>query len=112
MRHLCESGLRENRTGRLCGGRRPAQRGASSDPTPSKRANKGARAPAEFVEGRASTKGNPQSESTRRTQCRESVTQAAERIRQAATRKPQEKLTALLRHVTRKRLKDDGAYCR
>ena len=33
MRHLCESGLRENRTGRLCGGRRPAPRGASSDPT-------------------------------------------------------------------------------
>ena len=34
MRHLCESGLRENRTGRLSGGRRPALRGASSDPTP------------------------------------------------------------------------------
>ena len=67
---------------------------------PAKRANKGARAAAESVEGRASTKGNPRSESTRRTQCRESVTQAAERIRQAATRKPQEKLTALLHHVT------------
>ena len=67
---------------------------------PSRRANKGARAPAESVEGRASTKGNPRSESTRRTQCRESVTQAAERIRQAATRKPREKLTALLHHVT------------
>ncbi len=67
---------------------------------PSKRANKGARAPAEPVEGRASTKGNPRSESTRRTQGRESVTQAAERIRQAATRRPQEKLTALLHHVT------------
>jgi len=37
MRHLCESGLRENRTGRLSGGRRPAPRGASSDPTPVKR---------------------------------------------------------------------------
>ena len=33
MRHLCESGLRENRTGRLSGGRRPAPWGASSDPT-------------------------------------------------------------------------------
>ena len=33
MRHLCESGLRENRTGRLSGGRRPDLRGASSDPT-------------------------------------------------------------------------------
>ena len=67
---------------------------------PMKRANKGARAPAESVEGRASTKGNPRGESTRRTQSRESVTQAAERIRQAATRKPREKLTALLHHVT------------
>ncbi len=67
---------------------------------PSKRANNGARASAESVEERASTKGNPRSESTRRTQSRESVTQAAERIRQAATRKPQEKLTALLHHVT------------
>ena len=67
---------------------------------PSKRANNGVRASAEPVEERASTKGNPRSESTRRTQCRESVTQAAERIRQAATRKPREKLTALLHHVT------------
>ena len=67
---------------------------------PSKRTNKGVRTPAESVEGRASTKGNPRSESTRRTQSRASVTQAAERVRQAATRKPQEKLTALLHHVT------------
>ena len=34
MRHLCESGLRENCTSRLSGGRRPAPTGASSDPTP------------------------------------------------------------------------------
>ena len=67
---------------------------------PSKRANKGTGVPAEPVEGRASAKGNPRSESTRRTQSRESVTQVAGRIRQAATRKPQEKLTALLHHVT------------
>ena len=57
MRHLCESGSRENCTSRLSGGRRPAPTGASSDPTPSKRANKGVQVPAEFVEGRASTKG-------------------------------------------------------
>ena len=48
-----------------------------------KAANKGVQVPAEFVEGRASTKGNPQSESTRRTQRRKSVSQAAGRIRQA-----------------------------
>ena len=41
MRHLCESGLRENRTGRLSGGRRLALRGASSDPTALKGANNG-----------------------------------------------------------------------
>ena len=34
LRHLCESGLRENCTSRLSGGRRPAPTGASSDPTP------------------------------------------------------------------------------
>ena len=63
---------------------------------PMKAANKGANAPAELPEGRASTKGNSQDQSTYRTQGRVSVSQAVERIRQAATRKPQEKLTALL----------------
>ena len=65
-----------------------------------KAANKGAKAPAELPEGRASTKGNSQDQSTYRTQGRVSVSQAVERIRQAATRKPQEKLTALLHHIT------------
>jgi group II intron reverse transcriptase/maturase len=67
---------------------------------PMKAANKGAKAPAELPEGRASTKGNSQDQSTYRTQGRVSVSQAVERIRQAATRKPQEKLTALLHHIT------------
>ena len=67
---------------------------------PMKAANKGAKAPAELPEGRASTKGNSQDQSTYRTQGRGSVSQAVERIRQAATRKPQEKLTALLHHIT------------
>ena len=65
-----------------------------------KAANKGAKAPAELPEGRASTKGNSQDQSTYRTQGRGSVSQAVERIRQAVTRKPQEKLTALLHHIT------------
>ena len=65
-----------------------------------KAANKGAKAPAEPLEGRASTKGNSHDQSTCRTQGRESVSQAVERIRQAATRKPREKLTALMHHVT------------
>ena len=58
---------------------------------PVKAANKGAQAPAEPPEGRASTKGNLRDQSTPRTQGRDGVSQAVERIRQAATRKPQEK---------------------
>ena len=50
---------------------------------PVKAANKGARATAELPEGRASTKGNPDCQSTYRTQCRASVPQAAARIRKA-----------------------------
>ena len=65
-----------------------------------KGANKGAPAPAESLEKRAAAKGNPGSQSTRRTQGRASVSQAADRIRQAATRNPKERLTALLHHVT------------
>ena len=49
-------------------------------------ANKGAQAPAESPEGRASTKGNSRDQSTHRTQGRDGVLQAVERIRQAATR--------------------------
>lgn len=63
-------------------------------------ANKGAGAPAESPEGRASTKGNPRDQTTLRTQGRDGVSQAVERVRQAATRKPQEKLTALMHHIT------------
>ncbi len=67
---------------------------------PMKAANKGAEAPAELLEGRASIKGNPQDQSTGRTQGRGTVSQAVERIRQAAKRNPKERLTALLHHIT------------
>ena len=63
-------------------------------------ANKGTSVPAEPMEGRAGTKGNPCGQSMHRTQGRDRMSQAAERIRQAATRKPKEKLTALLHHIT------------
>ena len=52
---------------------------------PLKAANKGAQAPAESPEGRASTKGNSRDQSTHRTQGRDGVSQAVKRIRQAAT---------------------------
>ena len=67
---------------------------------PVKAVNKGAHASAEPLEERASTKGNPERQSTRRTQCRESVPQAAARIREAAERNPKERLTALYHHIT------------
>ena len=81
-----------------------------SDPgiVPLRAANKGTSVPAEPTEGRAGTKGNSRGQSTHRTQRRARVTQAAERIRQAATRKPKEKLTALLHHITTEAL--DAAY--
>ena len=65
-----------------------------------KPSNKGAQATAEAVERRPVTNGNPQGQSTDRTQRRATVTQAAERIRQFVRREPKEKLTALLHHVT------------
>ena len=46
---------------------------------PLKAANKGAQAPAESPEGRASTKGNSRDQSTHRTQGRDGVSQAVER---------------------------------
>ena len=65
-----------------------------------KSANNGTPVPAESMERRAETKGNPRSQSMHRTRGRVRMSQAAERIRQAATRKPKEKLTALLHHIT------------
>ena len=53
---------------------------------------------AEPVERRAGTKGNAQS--TCRTQCRESVSQALERIRRVARERKQEKFTALFHHIS------------
>ena len=63
-------------------------------------ANKGRQRPAEPVEPRAGAEGSPGSQSTRRAQKRASVSQAADRIRQAAKRNPDERLVALLHHVT------------
>lgn len=70
--------------------------------------NKGVEASAEPVERRARTKGNPRSQSTGRAQNRGTVTQATERIRQFVERKPKERLTTLLHHITPEALQ--GAY--
>ena len=65
-----------------------------------KRANKAASAAAEFAEQRGGTKENAEPQSMVRTQSWEAVSQAQVRIREAATRNKQSKLTALLHHIT------------
>ena len=65
-----------------------------------KRANKVASAAAELVERRGGAKENAELQSTVRTQSREAVSQAQARIRGAVNRNRQDKLTALLHHLT------------
>jgi len=61
--------------------------------------NKAERSAAELVEPRAGTKGNADQQSTRRAQDRASVSQALERVRQAARQRKKERFTSLLHHV-------------
>jgi RNA-directed DNA polymerase len=65
-----------------------------------KPANKAERSAAEPVEPRAGTKGNASQQSTCRAQNRESVTQALERIRQAARQRKKETFTSLTNHIS------------
>ena len=61
--------------------------------------NKAEQSVAEPVEPRTETKGNADQQSTRRAQDRASVSQALERVRQAA-RQRKKKFTALLHHIS------------
>ena len=61
--------------------------------------NKAERSAAEPVEPRTGTKGNADQQSMRRAQDRESVSQALERVRQAARQREKERFTSLLHHV-------------
>src|ERR1022692_3223733 len=61
--------------------------------------NKAERSVAEPVEPRTGTKENGGQQSTRRAQDRESVSQALERVRQAARQRKKESFTSLLHHV-------------
>src|SRR5215467_5917277 len=67
---------------------------------PAKPANKAEQSAAESVEGDDGTKRNSELQSTVRTQGREAVSQAQDRIREAVNRNKKEKLTALLHHVS------------
>ena len=62
--------------------------------------NKAGSPAAEAVEPRVGAKGNAEQRNTRRTQCRESVSQSLDRIRQAAKGDKRTRFTALLHHVT------------
>src|SRR6516165_2967809 len=61
---------------------------------------------AEPVEPRARTKGNADQQSTCRTQCRASVSQALERIRKVARERKKERFTALFHHISIELLED------
>src|SRR5271157_385646 len=61
--------------------------------------NKAERSAAEPVEPRTGTKGNVDQQSTRRAQDRESVSQALDRVREAARQRKKEQFTSLLHHV-------------
>ena len=62
--------------------------------------NKAVPTAAEPVEPRAGAKGNARQQSTHRTQGRERVAQALERVRQAARQRKKERFTALLHHIS------------
>src|SRR6266487_4053951 len=62
--------------------------------------NKAVPTAAEPVEPRAGAKGNVSQQSTHRTQGRERVTQALERVRQTARQRKRERFTALLHHIS------------
>src|SRR5262245_63463954 len=66
---------------------------------PSAHAAHGVSDAAELVEQRAGAKGNADEQSTHRTQGRERVSQALDRVRKAARLKKDEKFTALLHHI-------------
>ena len=72
---------------------------SDSSVVPGKPPNKAGPSAAEEVEGRGLAKGNPAERNTHRTQSRESVPSALERIRQAARKDRKQRFTSLLHHV-------------
>ncbi len=96
---LRKSCMREIRTCRLSGGRRPARKRASSDPTPEKSPNKAGQPVAEGMEGRGLAKGNLPQQNASRTPSRKDAPSALERVRQAAGKDKKLQFTALLHHI-------------
>jgi RNA-directed DNA polymerase len=74
--------------------------GASPDPTAGKLTNRAGKPAVEWVEPRPGTEENAGQQSTHRAQDRARVTQALDRVRQAARQRKKERFTALLHHVS------------
>src|ERR1035437_292436 len=95
--------MRENCTYSLSGGRWPAGKRATSDPTPAKQPNKSEQSPEEdpegAPEGRPLTKENTQEPNPYRTPSGESGPSGLARVREAA-KDGKRKFTALLHHVS------------
>src|ERR1035437_7260810 len=76
------------------------ERGKSDRPVvPVKLLNKAGQPAAEGMEGSGLTKGNLQQQNASRTQSRSNATSALERIRQAASKDKEMRLTALFHHI-------------
>jgi len=73
---------------------------------PAKPPNKAGQPAAEAVEGKGLTKENAIQQNTRRTQSRDGVPSALERVRQAAFRNKKERFSALFHHITIDRLRN------
>jgi hypothetical protein len=80
---LRESCMRENRTCSLGGGRWPARKRATSDPTPVNLSNNEEQSSAEMGEGRTRTKENIVESNTSPTQSGERVSQGLRDVREA-----------------------------
>jgi RNA-directed DNA polymerase len=91
--------MRENCTYSLSGGRWPARKRATSDPTPEKSPNNAGQPAAEGVEGRGLAKGNPPQQNASQTPSRNDAPSALERIRQTAKKDKKLRFTALLHHI-------------
>jgi RNA-directed DNA polymerase len=72
---------------------------SDSSVLPGKPPNKAGQSATEVVEGRGLAKGNPSESNTHRTQSRNNVPSALERIRQAARKDRKQRFTSLLHHV-------------
>jgi len=119
---MCGNSMRENRETSLPpprngpGGRvgkaighTPAMHGSEESDrpiVPAKSPNKPGQPGAEAMEGRGLVKENTGQQNTLRTQRREGVPSALDRVRQAAQRKKAERFSALFHHVTQERLRE------